>query len=76
MVMPIIQYAPETCALCQGTGKYGDMGIIAWCAKGMEALWWPNPHVNAPNAREVVKILKANMLTVAKPAMGPVGPTC
>ncbi len=24
MVMPVIQYAPETCAWCEGTGKYGD----------------------------------------------------
>jgi hypothetical protein len=54
----------------------GDMEIIAWCAKGMEALWWPNPHVNAPNARGVVKIQRVNMLTVAKPAKGPAGRTC
>lgn len=24
MVMPVIQYAPETCAWCEGTGKFGD----------------------------------------------------
>ena len=24
MVMPVIQYAPETCAWCGGSGKYGN----------------------------------------------------
>ena len=34
MVMPVMQYAPETCAWCQGDGKYGPYGDICLVCNG------------------------------------------
>ena len=34
MVMPIIQYAPETCMWCQGSGKYGNYNDLCLVCGG------------------------------------------
>ena len=52
MVMPVMQYAPETCAWCEGRASMGNMGISAWYAMGRVVCWWHNHPTNARIAQE------------------------
>ncbi len=48
MVMPIIQYAPETCAWCQGSGKYGQYGDICLVCNGQGSVLVAQPARKCP----------------------------
>lgn len=48
MVMPIIQYAPETCAWCQGTGKYGGYGDHCLVCEGHGSVMVAQPARKCP----------------------------
>lgn len=48
MVMPVIQYAPETCAWCGGTGKYGDYKDDCLVCGGQGSLMVAQPARRCP----------------------------
>lgn len=48
MVMPIIQYAPETCAWCQGSGKYGEYGDLCLVCNGQGSVLVAQPARKCP----------------------------
>lgn len=48
MVMPIIQYAPETCAWCQGSGKYGQYGDLCLVCNGQGSVLVAQPARKCP----------------------------
>lgn len=43
MVMPVIQYAPETCAWCAGTGKFGEYSDVCLVCAGQGSLLVAQP---------------------------------
>lgn len=43
MVMPVIQYAPETCAWCEGSGKFGDYGDLCLVCAGQGSVLVAQP---------------------------------
>jgi DnaJ-class molecular chaperone len=49
MVMPVMQYAPETCAWCEGTGKYGQYGDICLVCNGQGSVLVAQPSRKCPN---------------------------
>ncbi len=48
MVMPIIQYAPETCAWCEGSGRFGQYGDICLVCKGQGSVLVAQPGRKCP----------------------------
>jgi DnaJ-class molecular chaperone len=48
MVMPVIQYAPETCAWCEGTGKFGAYGDACLVCTGQGSLLVAQPARKCP----------------------------
>lgn len=48
MVMPVIQYAPENCAWCEGTGSYGDYGDRCHVCGGQGSVLVAQPARNCP----------------------------
>jgi DnaJ-class molecular chaperone len=48
MVMPIIQYAPETCAWCQGKGRWGEYNDICPTCKGLGSVMVAQPSHKCP----------------------------
>lgn len=49
MVMPVIQYAPETCKWCEGTGKYGNFGDLCLVCAGQGSLLVAQPARKCPH---------------------------
>jgi len=48
MVMPVIQYAPETCAWCEGTGKFGTYQDVCLVCGGQGSLMVAQPARKCP----------------------------
>jgi DnaJ-class molecular chaperone len=48
MVMPVIQYAPETCAWCEGKGKWGRYNDICHVCGGLGSLLVAQPSRKCP----------------------------
>jgi DnaJ-class molecular chaperone len=48
MVMPVIQYAPETCAWCEGTGKWGPYSDACHVCGGQGSLLVAQPARKCP----------------------------
>ncbi len=48
MVMPVIQYAPETCAWCAGTGKFGEYKDDCLVCGGQGSLMVAQPARRCP----------------------------
>jgi len=48
MVMPVIQYAPETCAWCEGAGKFGEYGDVCLVCGGQGSLLVAQPARKCP----------------------------
>jgi DnaJ-class molecular chaperone len=48
MVMPVIQYAPETCAWCRGKGKWGEYGDPCLICGGQGSLLVAQPARQCP----------------------------
>ncbi len=48
MVMPVIQYAPETCAWCAGTGKFGEFKDVCLVCGGLGSLLVAQPPRKCP----------------------------
>lgn len=48
MVMPIIQYAPETCAWCEGSGKFGNYGDVCLVCGGQGSVMVAQPGRSCP----------------------------
>jgi DnaJ-class molecular chaperone len=48
MVMPVIQYAPETCAWCRGAGKWGEYGDSCLICGGQGSLLVAQPARQCP----------------------------
>jgi DnaJ-class molecular chaperone len=48
MVMPVIQYAPETCAWCRGEGKWGEYGDACLICGGQGSLLVAQPARQCP----------------------------
>jgi len=58
MVMPVIQYAPETCAWCEGSGKFGNYQDLCLVCGGSGSVLVaqparPCPHCNGTGIIEV-----------------------
>lgn len=51
MVMPVIQYAPETCAWCEGTGKYGNYGDLCHVCGGQGSVLVAQPAKTCPRCK-------------------------
>jgi DnaJ-class molecular chaperone len=51
MVMPIIQYAPETCAWCQGSGKYGNYNDLCLVCGGSGSVLVAQPARPCPQCK-------------------------
>ena len=49
MVMPVIQYAPETCAWCGGNGKYGNYNDLCLVCGGQGSLLVAQPAHKCPH---------------------------
>ena len=49
MVMPVIQYAPETCKWCEGEGKYGNFGDLCLVCGGQGSLLVAQPARKCPH---------------------------
>ncbi len=49
MVMPVIQYAPETCAWCEGTGKFGDFRDQCHVCGGLGSVLVAQPARKCPH---------------------------
>ncbi len=49
MVMPVMQYAPETCAWCEGTGKYGQYHDICLVCNGQGSVLVAQPAHKCPH---------------------------
>jgi hypothetical protein len=48
MVMPVIQYAPETCAWCGGSGKWGPYSDVCHVCGGQGSLLVAQPARKCP----------------------------
>jgi DnaJ-class molecular chaperone len=48
MVMPVIQYAPETCAWCEGKGKWGPYGDACHVCGGQGSMLVAQPARKCP----------------------------
>ena len=48
MVMPVIQYAPETCAWCEGSGKFGTYQDACLVCNGQGSLLIAQPPRKCP----------------------------
>jgi DnaJ-class molecular chaperone len=48
MVMPVIQYAPETCAWCAGSGKFGEYNDVCLVCGGQGSLLVAQPARKCP----------------------------
>ena len=48
MVMPIIQYAPETCSWCQGKGRWGEYGDVCHMCQGLGSVMVAQPPRKCP----------------------------
>jgi DnaJ-class molecular chaperone len=48
MVMPVIQYAPETCAWCEGHGKYGQYQDLCLVCGGQGSILVAQPARSCP----------------------------
>ena len=48
MVMPVIQYAPEDCAWCGGTGKYGPYNDACLVCGGQGSILVAQPSRKCP----------------------------
>jgi len=51
MVMPVIQYAPETCCWCEGTGKFGDYGDLCLVCDGNGSVMVAQPARQCPQCK-------------------------
>jgi DnaJ-class molecular chaperone len=49
MVMPVMQYAPETCAWCEGTGVYGQYKDICLVCNGQGSVLVAQPSHKCPH---------------------------
>ena len=49
MVMPVIQYAPEECAWCQGTGKFGEYKDLCLVCGGQGSIMVAQPARKCPH---------------------------
>ena len=48
MVMPIIQYAPETCSWCDGNGRWGEYGDTCHMCQGLGSVMVAQPPRKCP----------------------------
>jgi DnaJ-class molecular chaperone len=48
MVMPVIQYAPETCAWCEGNGKFGEYHDVCLVCNGQGSVLVAQPAHKCP----------------------------
>jgi DnaJ-class molecular chaperone len=48
MVMPVIQYAPENCSWCDGSGKYGEYQDICLVCNGQGSVLVAQPAHKCP----------------------------
>ena len=51
MVTPFIQFAPETCAWCEGSGKFGQYNTICHMCKGEGSVLVAQPARRCPWCR-------------------------
>jgi DnaJ-class molecular chaperone len=51
MVMPVIQYAPELCAWCQGTGKFGNYNDLCLVCGGQGSVLVAQPARICPHCK-------------------------
>jgi RecJ-like exonuclease len=49
MVMPVIQYAPETCAWCEGSGKFGNYQDLCLVCSGLGSVLVAQPARSCPH---------------------------
>jgi DnaJ-class molecular chaperone len=49
MVMPVMQYAPEICAWCSGTGKFGQYGDVCLVCNGQGSVLVAQPSHKCPH---------------------------
>jgi len=49
MVMPVMQYAPETCAWCEGTGVFGQYKDICLVCGGQGSVLVAQPSHKCPH---------------------------
>jgi DnaJ-class molecular chaperone len=49
MVMPVIQYAPEECAWCEGTGKFGEYNDLCLVCGGQGSVMVAQPARKCPH---------------------------
>jgi DnaJ-class molecular chaperone len=49
MVMPVIQYAPEECAWCQGSGKFGPYNDACLVCAGQGSVLVAQPARKCPH---------------------------
>ena len=49
MVMPVIQYAPEECAWCQGSGKFGNYDDLCLVCGGLGSVLVAQPARKCPH---------------------------
>jgi DnaJ-class molecular chaperone len=49
MVMPVMQFAPETCAWCEGKGKYGQYNDICLVCNGQGSVLVAQPSHKCPH---------------------------
>lgn len=48
MATPVIQYAPETCSWCEGTGKFGEYEDVCQVCTGQGSLLVAQPARKCP----------------------------
>jgi len=49
MVMPVIQYAPEECAWCEGTGRFGEYKDLCLVCGGQGSVLVAQPARKCPH---------------------------
>ena len=75
MVMPVMQYAPETCAWCEGKGKYGQYNDICLVCNGQGSVLVAQPSHKCPHCAGTGVLRRVNIKTGAKSAAAQAGHT-
>ncbi len=70
MVMPVIQYAPETCSWCQGTGKYGEYEDLCLVCEGHGSVMVAQPSRQCPQCKGSGEDVKSNYTDRCKTCKG------